>query len=234
LIAADRDRSARRFSWNLDNRVIAAGVGGNMSRRIRGASLLAGLAVILAGGRAAQAGGIIITSGTVIQTGDPTYEYIFDTQLLPGSSLHNGGFFTIYDLPGIPQTALTSQPSILWGSSIQLQGVTPPGISPPDDPQVYNVTWGWNGSSPITAPPTSNLDLGTFVVGSTVELPSPPQPTLVYVGFLNDGVTPPNEGTIKVTFVPEPSSVILLVLGAGALPLFVLGARRRRLRPRAA
>lgn len=207
-----------------------------MSRRIRGASILAGLAMLgaaLADGRAAHAAGIVITSGTVIQTGDPTYEYVFDAQLLPGSSLHNGGFFTVYDLPGIPKAALTSQPSILWGSSIQLQGITPPGISPTDDPTVYNVTWGWNGST-ITSPPTSNLDLGTFVIGSTGELSSPPHPTLIYVGFLNDGVTPPNEGTITVTSIPEPSSVILLVLGAGALPLLVLRARRRRLRPQVA
>ena len=201
-----------------------------MIRRIRGTSLLAGLAVLgvmLAGGRTAQAAGIILTSATVQQTGDPTYEYIFTAELEKGLTLFNGGFFTVYDLPGIPATALTSQPNISWGASIQLLGVTPPGVQPPDSSTIYNVTWQWNGSSPIAAPAGSNLPLGTFIIGSTVELPAPPEPTLYYVSFLNDGKTPPTVDTIKVTaIIPEPTSVVLLFLGAGMIPL--LSLRRRR------
>jgi hypothetical protein len=171
--------------------------------------------------------GIFIPIGMTQPIGDPTYEYIFDVQLLAGSTLSTGGFFTIYDIPSIGAGALTSQPSISWGSSVQLTGVTPSGANVMDSAFIENVTWQWNGASPIVAPASSNFDLGTFSVGVTSELASPPSPTLIYVGSL-DGVTASNQGSVTVNAVPEPSSVILLLTGAGALPLLWLRQRRHR------
>jgi hypothetical protein len=159
------------------------------------------------------------------QTGDPTYEYLFDVQLLAGSELLNGGLFTIYDLPSLRTGALTHQPNIHWGSSVQFLGITPTGTVVNDNPNLFNVTWQWNGTQPITAPTNQNLDLGTFIVGSTVELSSPPIGVVVYVGSL-DGSTASNQGTVAIN--PEPSSIVLLFVGAGVLPLYWLRQRRRR------
>jgi hypothetical protein len=201
-----------------------------MTRRIRGVSILAGLAVlgaVLTCGREAQAGtakGIVVTSGGTMQIGDPLYEYVFTAELLAGSTLQNGGYFTIYDLPDLISGALTSQPNISWGSSVQFLGITPSGVVVTDDPNIFNVTWQWNGSSPIVAPDTSNLDLGTFTVGATTELSSPPRATVIYVGTL-DGGLPVTQGTLYIN--PEPSSVLLLLTGAGVLPLLLRQRRRR-------
>jgi hypothetical protein len=201
-----------------------------MRRAIKRGWLWTGLAlvgVMFIGGREAQAKGIIITSGGTQKTGDPTYEYVFTVDLLAGSTLDNGGFFTVYDLPALTAGALTSQPSISWGASVQLLGNTPIGTVVNDDPNIYNVTWQWNGKNSVTAPATSNLDLGTFIVGSTTELASPPSKTVVYVGSL-DGVNASNQGTVGINVVPEPSSVILLLVGAAALPLYAVRNRRGR------
>ena len=213
-----------------------------MSRRIRGASILAGLAVLgaaLVGGGTARAGmipvvknGIIVVSGMTLQTGDPRYEYIFDLHLSAGLTLFNGGFFTIYDLPALPPGALNLAPSIDWGFSEQKVGLTPepPPPLPPftlpftDDPNIENATWKWHGAA-ITAPSDHDMDLGIFIVGSTTELPSPPVVLLNWLGTVDGGV-PVTLGQVAVN-VPEPSAVILLAVGVGALPLFWLRRRAR-------
>jgi hypothetical protein len=210
-----------------------------MSRRVRGVSILAGLAVLgatLTGAGKARAGpipvvgnGIIVVSGSTTQTGDPIYEYVFDVHLSAGFTLETNGFFTIYDLPALPPGAFDVAPNKSWTFSEQTVGMTPSGGSLPftDDPTVENATWAWRGAS-ITAPSTSDLDLGTFIVGSTTELPSPPVVLLWWLGTVDGGV-PVTLGRVGVN-VPEPSAVILLVLGVGAIPLF--GLRRRRERRR--
>jgi len=191
-------------------------------------AVLAAFAVLISSGREAHAkGGLVVTMGMTQQTGDPTYEYIFNAELLAGSTLQNGGFFTIYDLPALTAGALTSQPNIHWGASVQELGITPIGTVVSDNPNIFNVTWQWNGASSIVAPPTSDLLLGTFIVGSTTELTSPPSATVVYVGSL-DGINASNQGTVSINSVPEPSSVILLLAGVGSLPLYWLRERRRR------
>ena len=206
-----------------------------MSLRMHRTWILSGLTAIVAtfmAGREAHAApigamtGIFVPVGMTQQIGDPTFEYVFDVQLVAGSTLNTGGFFTVYDIPFIPSGALTSQPNASWGSSVQLLGVTPTGAVVADDPTIENVTWQWNGTSPIVASPSSNVDLGTFAVGVTSELTSPPSPTLIYVGSLN-GSTASSQGTVTVNAIPEPSSVILFLTGASAIPLLWLRQRRR-------
>lgn len=53
------------------------------------------------------------------------------------SAGENDGFFTIYDFPGMPCTV---EPGF-GSASTQLRGVTA-GLSPPDDPALWNVTLG--------------------------------------------------------------------------------------------
>ena len=79
------------------------------------------------------------------------------------------------------------------------------------------MTWEWNGLA-ITAPSGSDLDLGTFTVLTDLSQTPTPFPTpLNYLGSV-DGTTESNSGVVTVTTIPEPSSVILLFLGAVCCP----------------
>jgi hypothetical protein len=194
-----------------------------MALRLKGSYVL-GVVVTLCGlvggGRDAHAGGIVAVMATSTPVGDPLFVYTFEVDLLPQSTLLPGGFITIYDIPFLTTPALTLQP-ILWGASVQNVGTTPSGTPPiTDDPAVPNVTWQYNGSTPIpNNSTTSNLDLGNFQIGLTVELASAPTPTLLFVGSLGEGLFA-NLGSVTVVGVPEPSSVALLLTGIAALPLF--------------
>jgi len=204
-----------------------------MRLRIGRAWILVGLAAagaILFDGQEVQAkGGLSAGSGTTQPTGDPMYNYIFDVILLPDSTLDNGGFITIYDIPYLGSNPLTSQPNNKWGESIQDTGITPLGTPPiTDNPTIPNITWVWNGSAIVNSSLTQSINLGDFTIGSTIELSSPPTPTLEYVGSL-DGVNFSNMGIVTVS-VPEPSSLILLVAGTGLLPLLYHCERQRRQR----
>jgi hypothetical protein len=192
------------------------------------AAVLGFLAVLAFGGREANAnGGIAVTSGMTQETGDPKYEYIFEINLLAGSTLPVGGFFTIYDLPALTAGATTSQPAGGWGGSVKELGMTPMGTVVNDSLNSFNATWQWDGDHAIVAPADSDYVLGTFVVGSTTELPSPPVVTMAFVGSL-DGLTAANQGFVFINSVPEPSSLIMFLAGVGTLPLYWLHKRQRR------
>ena len=196
-----------------------------MALRVKGPSVLAvavTLCGLVGGGRDAHAGGIVAVAATSTPVGDPTFVYTFEVDLLPQSTLSGGGFITIYDIPFLANPILTLQPNTLWGESVQNLGVTPPDSPPlliPDDPAVPNVTWQYNGPAIANDSATSNLDLGNFQIGLTVELASAPTPTLLYVGSLGGGLFT-DQGLVTVVGVPEPSSVALLLTGIAALPLF--------------
>ncbi len=203
-----------------------------MLSRIRNAGLSFGaalLAVAVVGGQPAWAGsvGIIIKTGTSSPVGDPFYNYTFDVELAAGYTLQNGGYFTVYDLPGVGATSLTGQPSREWGASIQYLGVTPTGTPTiTDSPTVENVTWQYFGSA-ITAG-SSAVDLGNFVVQTAVQLSTPPTPTLLYVGSL-DGTNYTDQGTVIVNaVVPEPSSLVLLGAACVFAPIVIARFRRSR------
>jgi hypothetical protein len=194
-----------------------------MALRVKGSCVVAAVVALCGlvhGGRDAHAGGIVAVMATSTPVGDPTFVYTFEVDLLPQSTLLPGGFITIYDIPFLTTPALTLQP-IVWGASVQNVGITPSGTPAiTDDPAVPNVTWQYNGSTPIpNNSTTSNLDLGNFQIGLTVELASAPTPTLLFVGSLGEGLFA-NLGSVTVVGVPEPSSVALLLTGIAALPLF--------------
>lgn len=190
-------------------------------------AVLAVAAVASACGEA-LAGSVGITIPTVKTqpVGDPQYEYAISVDLLAGSTLENGGYFTIYDFPEIASRPLTLAPNTRWGASAQYQGITPSGVSPTDSPSLWNVTFVWNGSA-VTAPANQELSLGTFYVGTTITLNSPPTGTLTYVGSL-DGIHASNLGTVTINAVPEPSSVISLAAGVAFALAGYARARQRR------
>jgi hypothetical protein len=171
--------------------------------------------------------GIIITRGTVSPVGDPSFAYTFDIQLAAGSTLLSGGLITVYDLPDITASSLTSQPNRFWSESIQLTGITPssPNPVPVDSATLENVTWFYSGVTIDNSGGTSPLDLGNFSIGPIPE--NEPSVTLTYVGSLN-GNDATDTGFITVTAIPEPSSVILLLTAMVGAPLLVLRTRQRR------
>jgi hypothetical protein len=212
-------------------------VASNMNRQSRCKWITAGLVVLgttFVSGTAARASsttGIVITKGTTHEIGDPLYVYTFTVELTAGETLQTGGYFTVYDIPGVAASSLTQQPNDKWGDSLQLVGLTPSGTPPiTDNPAIWNVTWVYNGSA-FTGNSPNGTTIGQFQVDTT-ELPTQPTPTLLYVGTLN-GTTYTDQGIVVVgALIPEPSSIVLLLVGAGAIPLVCLRLRRRQRRQR--
>jgi hypothetical protein len=170
--------------------------------------------------------GIIITHGAVAPVGDPSFAYTFDIQLAAGSILLDGGLITVYDLPDITGSSLTSQPNHFWSESLQETGITPLNPNPvPTDTSLENVTWFYSGATIDNSGGSSPLDLGNFSIGPIPE--NEPSVTLTYVGSL-DGVNAADTGTVTVTAIPEPSSLILLLTAMVGAPLLVLRTRQCR------
>lgn len=203
-----------------------------MRRRVNRAWITAALALIgaiIAGEREVQAApvGIIIKTGVTQPVGDPFFEYVFDIQLLAGSTLENGGFITVYDMPLISDSSLTQQPNAKWGSSLQLTGVTP---MPPESaldrrrPEYLECDLGVEREPDhSTGGPQYGPGLLRYRADRSIGVASP---ALRGLPGWRERVEP---GVDQVNIVPEPSSVALLLTGAGTLALL---ARRKR-RPRA-
>jgi len=214
-----------------------------MTPRMKGTWILAGLGVltVIAGdGRDAQAAGtkaIVITGGYKPATSDPLYDYIFQVSLEPTAgpnSLFTGDSFTIGAVPRkgvstpltpLPGVTLSSPTSVLssysWSPLITEINTSPPFSSV--------VTWTYTGASTITAT-TGPVYLGQFSVETTYDFQNgPPLPAgsrIAYSFNFNGGSF--DESSFQLSSLPEPSSVILLLVGAGTLPLYWLRERRRR------
>jgi|SRR5579884_1220225 len=142
-----------------------------MKRTRRNATLTTGLIlslllILFSTGKA----DILVQLGWVApSSGDYQYAYIAslaNDQTIRAYSSSNPDnpidYVTIYDFGGfIPGTNF--QPAD-WSFSYQWVGLTPPGQNPLDDPNIYNLTWTYVGSSSIGPGPT---DLGIFGADST-------------------------------------------------------------------
>jgi len=203
-----------------------------MRRGIKSAWVMAALVMLGAmtnvGGGTARAGtiGLTITGGFMPVTTDPPYIYFFDVNLDPGFEVKAQNLFTVFDLNGVNVGSLSSQPSNL------------PAVAWNPNPELSTITWTFLGDTPIpnTNPVGSNIEvpLGHFQVQTTENFPDgPPVPfgTVVPYFFtitsLATGGDVSGSGTIILE--PEPSSFVLLALGAAALPALAARRKRRRL-----
>jgi hypothetical protein len=213
-----------------------------MSRRTKGTWILAGLALMAA----VSAGGGVVRAGTVGLKGHITplpggspflYEFELDLdagQVAPGSSLTIGvppkGLIGVNGLSG------TSQPPTIGPSHtdiwvVPFGGIVTTGSGPYGTES--SVTWDFSSgttyNNSLGNPP---VDVGQFNVQTVFSYPDNMPPSIPGVTIIDyifkfaDGST--QSGMITLTAVPEPSSVFLLLAGAGALPLLRSWINRSR------
>ncbi len=118
-------------------------------------------------GLAVLAGAILTAHGDIIPTLDSVtpegtdFRWNYTANVTIDQKVTAGDYFTIYDfgslLPGS-----NVQPAG-WTFSSLLIGTTPATVLPKDNPNILNLTWTYNGATPISG----SAFLGTFSVVST-------------------------------------------------------------------
>ena len=170
--------------------------------------------------------GILIARGDIIPTlssiagSSPNFTWNYSANVTVDQTVSPGDFFTIYDFGSIAPGSNT-QPTG-WTFSTALLGPTPGLVSPTDNPNILNLTWTYNGDTPITGAAalgifsvitsTDQLKIGQFTAEATRN--SGP----------NAGTKVDNIGNISVP-VPEPSALLPIV---GVCAAAFLSTLRRR------
>ncbi len=161
-------------------------------------------------------------SGITNNSGSFTWNYASNVTV--DQQVNTGDFFTIYDF-GNFVSGSNSQPTG-WTFSSSLTGMNPSLVTPTDKAGVLNLTWTYNGTTPITG----SAALGTFsVVTSTDQLTTGDFASkATRASGPNAGTEIDNVGTVSIP-VPEMSALlpILSVCGAGLLSMVPTLLRRR-------
>lgn len=161
-----------------------------------------------------------------VSSGGPLFTWNYTANVTVDQAVVSGNFFTIYDF-GSFLGGSNMQPAG-WTFSSSLTGTNPSLVTPTDNPALLNLTWTYNGATPING--ASALGNFSVVVVRTNQLrTSDFAAEAVRNGGPNAGSVIDNVGTISVP-IPEMSALlpILSVCGAGligSLPCFL---RRRR------
>jgi hypothetical protein len=168
----------------------------------------------------------IIPTNTTIDPEGSNFRWNYSTNVTVGQRVETGDFFTIYDFGSIVPGS-NMQPAD-WVFSSSLVGVTPSTVLPNDDPNVFNLTWTYIGTTPITG----QALLGIFSALSTTNGLRSDNFTAQATrnGGPNDGTKIANIGTVGVP-VPEMSSLapIIGVCGLGLLGFVSSLVRRRQI-----
>jgi hypothetical protein len=165
--------------------------------------------------------GLLPVSNTVMAAGSD-FRYSYGVVLSSETMLRTGDYFTIYDFQGMILGSNT-QPANFTFSSAMI-GPTPAGTNPTDSPTVANVTWTYTGPNTVVG----EIGLGNFMVQSQYGSNQSgvfAAVTQRTVGGQNDSNI--TEATVPVPSVPVPEPVSLAIVGM-SLPLIGLVWRQRR------
>jgi hypothetical protein len=191
----------------------------NFTRKIMRKAFVLGL--VLVGSSVLIARGDIIPTLSSVTGSSPNFTWNYAANVTVDETINAGDFFTIYDFSSIKPT-ITTQPTG-WTFSTSLLGPTAPLTSPTDNPNLWNLTWTFHGSSPIVGSAalgmfsavtsTDQLKTGQFTAQATRN--SGPE----------SGSKISNIGNVSVP-VPE-SSALLPIIGVCAAALFSTLRRRQ-------
>jgi hypothetical protein len=217
----------------------ARGPGGIVLKTISSRTAVLVAAAVLVAGPAHAA--IIVTLDSITPFG-AYFDYRYSitatsTDLIMPEETGNGSYFTLYDIPGL---ITAERISADWQPS---GGLTPPGVSPADDPSLSNLRFYYRGETRISGPTTPVLvgllrsSYGTSALGTYAWFdyavdplyPDSRIPTSglgqVAIPSVTGGGGNGNGGT-DPTRVPEPATASLLAVALAFLTVFV----RRRVR----
>jgi hypothetical protein len=163
--------------------------------------------------------GDIIPTLSSVTGSAPSFSWSYSANVTVDETVSHGDFFTIYDFSSIMPT-VHSEPAG-WTFSTALVGPTPALVNPTDNPNYWNLTWTYTGSSPIAGAAM----LGMFTaVTSTDQLKS--GQFTGQAGRSSDGTKINNIGQVSVP-VPESTSLLPLI-GVCAAALLVAPRLRRQ------
>jgi len=155
---------------------------------------------------------VLIARGDIIPTlssvtgSSPNFTWNYAANVTVDETVNPGDFFTIYDFGSIAPGSNT-QPTG-WTFSQALLGPTAPLTTPTDNPNILNLTWTYNGATPISG----SAALGMFSVITSTDQLKVGQFTAEATrsGGPDAGTKVSNVGTVSVP-VPESSSLVPII-----------------------
>src|SRR5881227_2208279 len=164
------------------------------------------LGLVLFGSVSFIARGDIIPTLSSVTGSSPNFTWNYSANVTVDETINTGDFFTIYDFGSIAPGSNT-QPTG-WIFSQALVGPTAPLTTPTNNPNILNLTWTYNGSTPIVG----SAALGIFSVITATDQLKTGQFTAE--ATRNSGPTAgtkvSNIGTVNVP-VPESSSLLPII-----------------------
>lgn len=182
------------------------------------------LGIIFSAALAIAHADIIPTLSSVVPVGS-NFQWNYSVNVTVDQQVEQGDYFTIFDFGSIIVGSNTQPADWIFSSS--LLGVTPSTVLPQDDPNVFNLTWTYAGTTPIPG----QAFLGIFAALSTMDQLRADnfasRATSTSGPFAGTKID--NIGTVGVP-VPEMSALapIIGVCGLGMIGFVSSAIRRRR------